>query len=143
MMKGVDVMSYAKGISRKDKKKYLKDVQKNLRLLYSQENVNDIVKIMNSSIDDFIQNNPLSTLNDFKTYVNTEDIFSDWIQNAECDEIITKIDINSTRKKDNSDPDGDCCNFYSFTNDFFNRPFDYVYYSAECCNYCYKLSLNK
>lgn len=99
MMKGVDVMSYAKGISRKDKKKYLKDVQKNLRLLYSQENVNDIVKIMNSSIDDFIQNNPLSTLNDFKTYVNTEDIFSDWIQNAECDEIITKIDINSTRKK--------------------------------------------
>ncbi len=83
MMKGVDVMSYAKGISRKDKKKYLKDVQKNLRLLYSQENVNDIVKIMNSSIDDFIQNNPLSTLNDFKTYVNTEDIFSDWIQNAE------------------------------------------------------------
>ena len=99
MMKGVDVMSYAKGISRKDKKKYLKDVQKNLRLLYSQENVNDIVKIMNSSIDDFIQNNPLSTLNDFKTYVNTEDIFSDWIQNSECDEIITKIDINSTRKK--------------------------------------------
>lgn len=70
MMKGVDVMSYAKGISRKDKKKYLKDVQKNLRLLYSQENVNDIVKIMNSSIDDFIQNNPLSTLNDFKTYIS-------------------------------------------------------------------------
>ena len=38
-------MSYAKGISRKDKKKYLKDVQENLRLFYSQENVNDIVKI--------------------------------------------------------------------------------------------------
>ena len=92
-------MSYAKGISHKDKKKYLKDVQKNLRLFYSQENVNDIVKIMESSIDDFIQNNPLSTLNDFKTYVNTEDLFSEWIQNAEFDEIITKIDINSTHKK--------------------------------------------
>ena len=92
-------MSYAKGISRKDKRKYLKDVQKNLRLFYSQENVNDIVKIMESSIDDFIQNNPLSTLNDFKTYVNTEDLFSEWIQNAEFDEIITKIDVNSTRKK--------------------------------------------
>lgn len=92
-------MSYAKGISHKDKKKYLKDVQKNLRLFYSQENVNDIVKIMESSIDDFIQNNPLSTLNDFKIYVNTEDLFSEWIQNAEFDEIITKIDINSTHKK--------------------------------------------
>lgn len=92
-------MSYAKGISHKDKKKYLKDVQKNLRLFYSQENVNDIVRIMESSIDDFIQNNPLSTLNDFKIYVNTEDLFSEWIQNAEFDEIITKIDINSTRKK--------------------------------------------
>lgn len=92
-------MSYAKGISHKDKKKYLKDVQKNLRLFYSQENVNDIVKIMESSIDDFIQNNPLSTLNDFKIYVNTEDLFSEWIQNAEFDEIITKIDINNTHKK--------------------------------------------
>lgn len=92
-------MSYAKGISRKDKKKYLKDVQENLRLFYSQENVNDIVKIMESSIDDFIQNNPLSTLNDFKTYVNTEDLFSEWIQDADFDEIITKIDINSTRRK--------------------------------------------
>ena len=92
-------MSYAKGISHKDKKKYLKDVQKNLRLFYSQENVNDNVKIMESSIDDFIQNNPLSTLNDFKIYVNTEDLFSEWIQNAEFDEIITKIDINSTHKK--------------------------------------------
>lgn len=92
-------MSYAKGISHKDKKKYLKDVQKNLRLFYSQENVNDIVRIMESSIDDFIQNNPLSTLNDFKIYVNTEDLFSEWIQNAEFDEIITKIDINSTHKK--------------------------------------------
>ena len=54
---------------------------------------------MESSIDDFIQNNPLSTLNDFKIYVNTEDLFSEWIQNAEFDEIITKIDINSTHKK--------------------------------------------
>ena len=61
--------------------------------------MNDIVKIMESSIDDFIQNNPLSTLNDFKIYVNTEDLFSEWIQNAEFDEIITKIDINSTHKK--------------------------------------------
>lgn len=99
MVKGRRCMRYINGISRKDKKKYLKDIQKNLRLFYPQENVNDIVKIMDSSIDDFIQSNPSSTLDDLKTYVNTEDIFSDWIQNAESDEIITKIDLNNTRKK--------------------------------------------
>ena len=79
--------------------KELKRIQKELTILYPNEDVTAIIQIMQNNINEYIQCNPLCTKSDLEEYMQTDELLADWIENTSCDHIFNSINEAQIKHK--------------------------------------------
>ena len=79
--------------------KYLNRVEKNLSVIYSSDEINEITKNMNLSISEYIRDHPSCTIVDVQNYLQEDELFSDWAINADLLDVNDKMNYNIIQKK--------------------------------------------
>ena len=71
---------------------YLGKIENQLKMFLSPENVSNVMKSIYSTAEAYIEDNPSTTIDDFKDYIRIDDFLSDWVDCTPTDSVIEKID---------------------------------------------------
>ena len=80
-------------------KKYLEEVEKELQLIYSQNETAAIMASIQAGITEYITEHPSYTIDDIKEFVKIDSLFSDWAENASANEVLDKINSSFQKKR--------------------------------------------
>ena len=78
---------------------YLEQIENQLKMFLSPENVSNVMKSIYSTAEAYIEDNPSTTIDDFKDYIRIDDFLSDWVDCTPTDSVIEKIDSKIVCKK--------------------------------------------
>lgn len=73
----------------------LNQLRTELLVLYKKEKVDCIIDGIHEQIIDYVQDNPMCTESDIRTHINIDDFISDWLENAEPNEIKEKLNSSA------------------------------------------------
>ena len=79
--------------------KYLKEIEMQLKAIYSDIEFIDIMEAVCSDARNYVSDNPGASLEQFKEHIQINDVLCDWIENAPVDHVISKIDTKVINKK--------------------------------------------
>lgn len=79
--------------------KYLKEIEMQLKAIYSDIEFIDIMEAVCSDARNYVSDNPGASLEQFKEHIQINDVLCDWIKNAPVDHVISKIDTKVVNKK--------------------------------------------
>lgn len=79
--------------------KYLKEIEMQLKAIYSDIEFIDIMEAVCSDARNYVSDNPRASLEQFKEHIQINDVLCDWIENAPVDHVISKIDTKVVNKK--------------------------------------------
>lgn len=79
--------------------KYLKEIETQLKAIYSDAEIAGIMKAVYSDARSYVFDNPGTSLEQFKEHIQINDVLCDWIENTPADHIISKINTKSVNKK--------------------------------------------
>ena len=79
--------------------KYLKEIEMQLKAIYSDIEFIDIMEAVCSDARNYVSDNPRASLEQFKEHIQINDVLCDWIENTPVDHVISKIDTKVINKK--------------------------------------------
>lgn len=86
-------------IKNSDINKYLRKLQKELSVIYSKDETAQILQMIRSGMEDYMTEHPSCTLEELKNYLQTEEVFADWIRNTDAAKVKKTLDTHMIQNK--------------------------------------------
>ena len=93
-------MNHSTNIRPKDIRHYLKDIKKQLLLTHPKEETASIIEMLQTSINEFIEDNPTTTMEDLKTHFSDYTSLNDMeLYNIDSKILEEKLNYSKTIKR--------------------------------------------
>ena len=93
-------MNHSTNIRPKDIRHYLKDIKKQLLLTHSKSETASIIEMLQTSINEFIEDNPTATMEDLKTHFSDYTSLNDMeLYNIDSKILEEKLNYSKTIKR--------------------------------------------